>query len=254
MEPFPDGVEDDHEQIVLCHDRESGLRAIIAIHSTVLGPALGGVRQWAFASDEEAVADARRLARAMTYKAAVAGLAQGGGKAVVIGAPGSGDERQLPCARPLHRRPRRALHRCRGRRHLAARDAVAQPRDALGHWHPGRAGRVGRSLAADGDRRPRRHARRLRRGLRQRRPGGPLGRRAGLRARRRHRSCELLLADGASVECADIDPGPRRRPRAARARAPSRSRACSSGPATSSPRARSAAPSPRSSFRGCAAA
>jgi leucine dehydrogenase len=121
MQPFADGVEGGHEQVVLCHDTESGLRAIIAIHSTVLGPALGGVRQWAFANDEEAVADARRLARAMSYKAAVAGLAQGGGKAVVIGPPGSGDERQF-----------RALGRFidgLDGRYVAAEDVGTSPRE-----------------------------------------------------------------------------------------------------------------------------
>jgi leucine dehydrogenase len=121
MQPFAEHAEDGHEQIVLCQDGESGLRAIIAIHSTVLGPALGGVRQWAFASDEEAVADARRLARAMTYKAALAGLAQGGGKAVVIGAPGSGDERQF-----------RALGRLidgLDGRYIAAEDVGTSPRE-----------------------------------------------------------------------------------------------------------------------------
>ena len=74
-----------HEQVVLCHDDATGYRGIIAIHSTVLGPALGGTRFWNYASDEEAVVDALRLARGMTYKNAVAGLNLGGGKSVIIG-------------------------------------------------------------------------------------------------------------------------------------------------------------------------
>jgi leucine dehydrogenase len=74
-----------HEQLVLCQDSASGYRGIIAIHSTVLGPALGGTRFWNYASDEEAIVDALRLARGMTYKNAVAGLNLGGGKSVIIG-------------------------------------------------------------------------------------------------------------------------------------------------------------------------
>src|SRR5438067_11401230 len=74
-----------HEQLVLCQDAASGYRGIIAIHSTVLGPALGGTRFWSYASDDEAVVDALRLARGMTYKSAVAGLNLGGGKSVIIG-------------------------------------------------------------------------------------------------------------------------------------------------------------------------
>jgi leucine dehydrogenase len=74
-----------HEQVVLCHDPAAGYRGIIAIHSTILGPALGGTRFWSYASDDEAVVDALRLARGMTYKNAVAGLNLGGGKSVIIG-------------------------------------------------------------------------------------------------------------------------------------------------------------------------
>jgi leucine dehydrogenase len=74
-----------HEQLVVCHDKSSGYRGIIAIHDTTLGPALGGTRFWNYASDEEAIRDVLRLARGMTYKNAVAGLNLGGGKAVIIG-------------------------------------------------------------------------------------------------------------------------------------------------------------------------
>lgn len=74
-----------HEQLVICHDESSGYRGIIAIHDTTLGPALGGTRFWQYGTDEEAIIDALRLARGMTYKNAVAGLNLGGGKAVIIG-------------------------------------------------------------------------------------------------------------------------------------------------------------------------
>ncbi|HRE40964.1 MAG TPA: Glu/Leu/Phe/Val dehydrogenase [Ignavibacteria bacterium] len=74
-----------HEQVVFCSHEESGLKAIIGIHSTTLGPALGGCRMWTYASDEEALTDVLRLSQGMTYKAAVAGLNLGGGKAVIIG-------------------------------------------------------------------------------------------------------------------------------------------------------------------------
>jgi len=77
----------DHEQVVLCHEPAAGYRGIIAIHNTTLGPALGGTRFWNYASDVDALIDALRLARGMTYKAAVAGLNLGGGKSVIIGDP-----------------------------------------------------------------------------------------------------------------------------------------------------------------------
>ena len=74
-----------HEQLVLCHDEASGLRGIIAIHNTVIGPALGGLRMWQYNSEDEAILDALRLSKGMTYKNAVAGLQLGGGKSVIIG-------------------------------------------------------------------------------------------------------------------------------------------------------------------------
>ncbi|HEY8450462.1 MAG TPA: Glu/Leu/Phe/Val dehydrogenase dimerization domain-containing protein [Bacillota bacterium] len=76
-----------HEQIVFCHDAPSGLRAIIAIHDTTLGPALGGCRMWPYASEEEALVDVLRLARGMTYKNSAMGLNFGGGKAVILADP-----------------------------------------------------------------------------------------------------------------------------------------------------------------------
>src|SRR5690554_3990466 len=76
---------DNHEQVVFCHDQESGLKAIIAVHDTTMGPSLGGTRMWNYASSEEALTDVLRLSRGMTYKSALAGLPLGGGKAVIIG-------------------------------------------------------------------------------------------------------------------------------------------------------------------------
>src|SRR6478735_2834583 len=75
----------DHENLVFCQDNHTGLKAIIAIHNTVLGPGLGGTRVWNYASDAEAINDVLRLSRGMTYKAAISGLNLGGAKAVIIG-------------------------------------------------------------------------------------------------------------------------------------------------------------------------
>lgn len=87
MDLFIQMEKDDYEQMILCQDRSSGLKAVIVIHDTTLGPALGGVRMWPYASEREAVSDALRLARGMTYKNAAAGLNFGGGKSVIIGDP-----------------------------------------------------------------------------------------------------------------------------------------------------------------------
>ncbi|WP_317175552.1 Glu/Leu/Phe/Val family dehydrogenase [Pontibacter beigongshangensis] len=85
MSVFHQLAAHNHEKVVFCHDHDTGLKAIIAVHSTVLGPALGGTRMWAYASEAEALEDVLRLSRGMTYKAAIAGLNLGGGKAVIIG-------------------------------------------------------------------------------------------------------------------------------------------------------------------------
>ncbi len=74
-----------HEQLVFCNDKETGLKAIIAIHDTTLGPALGGTRMWNYDCDIDAIIDVLRLSRGMTFKAAITGLSLGGGKAVIIG-------------------------------------------------------------------------------------------------------------------------------------------------------------------------
>ena len=76
---------DNHEQIVFCNDKDTGLKAIIGIHNTVLGPALGGTRMWKYTNEWEALNDVLRLSRGMTYKSAISGLNLGGGKAVIIG-------------------------------------------------------------------------------------------------------------------------------------------------------------------------
>jgi glutamate dehydrogenase/leucine dehydrogenase len=82
-----DRIGNEYEQVVVCHDPAVGLRAILAIHSTVLGPALGGTRFYPYSSEDQAIEDVLRLARGMTYKSAVAGLDLGGGKAVILGDP-----------------------------------------------------------------------------------------------------------------------------------------------------------------------
>ena len=85
---FLEHVEfDEHEQVEFCHDEETGLRAIIAIHNTRLGPGTGGCRMYPYANPELALTDALRLSKGMTYKSAMAGLPFGGGKSVIIGDP-----------------------------------------------------------------------------------------------------------------------------------------------------------------------
>jgi glutamate dehydrogenase/leucine dehydrogenase len=112
-----------HEQLVFVSDAPSGLRAVIAIHSTALGPSLGGVRFWHYAEEADAVADVLRLSEAMTYKAAVADLDQGGGKTVVMV-----DDPDRPRDEALLLALGRAIHDLGGR-YLAAEDVGATPRD-----------------------------------------------------------------------------------------------------------------------------
>src|SRR5215204_4104790 len=111
-----------HEQVLLSHDPSCGYFGIIAIHDTTLGPALGGTRFWQYATPDEAITDALRLARGMTYKSAVAGINLGGGKAVIIG-----DNRRMD---------REALFRAHGRfietlggRYITAEDIGTSPAD-----------------------------------------------------------------------------------------------------------------------------
>lgn len=85
----------DYEQLVFCQDKTAGLKAIIAIHDTTLGPALGGTRMWPYACEEDAIVDVLRLSRGMTYKNTAAGLNLGGGKAVIIADPNTGKSEAL---------------------------------------------------------------------------------------------------------------------------------------------------------------
>ncbi|MCC7073287.1 MAG: Glu/Leu/Phe/Val dehydrogenase [Deltaproteobacteria bacterium] len=87
MGVFEELAKKDHEQLVFCQDQDSGLKAIIAVHDTTLGPALGGSRMWPYDNEEQALRDVMRLSRGMTYKSAAAGLNLGGGKAVIIANP-----------------------------------------------------------------------------------------------------------------------------------------------------------------------
>ena len=87
MRVFESVNGDDYEQVVFCHDRSAGLRSIIAVHSTRLGPALGGTRFYPYDDEDAALEDVLRLSKGMTYKSAAAGLDLGGGKAVIIGDP-----------------------------------------------------------------------------------------------------------------------------------------------------------------------
>ena len=84
---FESIAQTEHEQVVFCQSKDASLKAIIAVHNSVLGPALGGLRMWPYKNEAEALNDVLRLSRGMTYKAAVAGLNLGGGKAVIIGDP-----------------------------------------------------------------------------------------------------------------------------------------------------------------------
>ncbi len=143
-----------HEQVVFVADREVGLRALIAIHSTALGPALGGVRFWRYASEHEAMIDALRLSEAMTLKAAIAGLHQGGGKTVVMW---DDPERARPLA--LLHALGRAIDELGGR-YLAAEDVGATTadmnglarNDTMGHRCRRITRRIGRPLTSHRDR------------------------------------------------------------------------------------------------------
>lgn len=88
-------ASDEFEQVLFCYDKPSGLKAIIVIHDTTLGPALGGTRMWTYENEERALEDALRLAKGMTYKNAAAGLNLGGGKSVIIGDPKKDKSEQL---------------------------------------------------------------------------------------------------------------------------------------------------------------
>ena len=121
--PFFDAPDfDHHEQVVFAHDAATGLKAIIAIHDTTLGPGMGGCRFWPYASDRDALTDVLRLSRGMTYKSALAGLPLGGGKAVVIG-----DARRVKTPQLLQALGR-AIDRLGGR-YITAEDVGTSPDD-----------------------------------------------------------------------------------------------------------------------------
>lgn len=113
---------DNHEQVMFCSDRETGLKAIIAIHDTTLGPALGGLRMWNYASEKTALMDALRLSRGMTFKASISGLNLGGGKAVIIG-----DSTKLK-SEPLLRKFGRFLNNLNGK-YITGEDVGMTPKD-----------------------------------------------------------------------------------------------------------------------------
>ncbi len=134
-----------HEQVVFCHDPAVGLRAIVAIHSTVLGPSLGGARFYPYASEADALADVLRLSRAMTYKAAASGLDLGGGKAVIIGDPGRVKSEAL--LRSLARHVDRL-----GGRYIVAEDVGTGTADLdLMHRETRWAAGISRELGGSGD-------------------------------------------------------------------------------------------------------
>src|SRR5881296_383957 len=115
-------AEHEHEQVSAYYDPSTGYRGLIAIHSTVLGPALGGTRFWSYPSDEAALRDCLRLARGMTYKAAVAGLNLGGGKSVIIG------DNRTPRREALFRAHGRHVESLKGR-YITAEDVGTSTSD-----------------------------------------------------------------------------------------------------------------------------
>ncbi|HXV85042.1 MAG TPA: Glu/Leu/Phe/Val dehydrogenase dimerization domain-containing protein, partial [Gemmatimonadales bacterium] len=115
-------AEQGHEQVSFFQDRAAGYQGIIAIHSTVLGPSLGGTRFWAYGSEADALADVLRLSRAMTYKAATAGLDLGGGKSVILG------DNTRRTREPLFRAHGRHVHALSGR-YITAEDVGTSPED-----------------------------------------------------------------------------------------------------------------------------
>ena len=122
MEIFELLAGHDHEQLVFCHEPSSGYFGLIAIHNTTLGPALGGTRYWHYKSEHDAVIDALRLSRGMTYKAAVAGLSLGGGKSVVMADHGT-QEREA-----IFRAHGRFVESLKGR-YITAEDVGTSPAD-----------------------------------------------------------------------------------------------------------------------------
>src|SRR6202162_618071 len=140
MKLFDTLAEMGHEEVVMCSDPSGGYRGILAVHSTRLGPALGGTRFWQYATDEEAITDALRLSRGMTYKNAVAGLHLGGGKSIIIGDNKTQDREKIFRA---HGRVVESL----GGRYISAEDVGTSTKDmAYVHMETGHvAGLAGKS-------------------------------------------------------------------------------------------------------------
>ncbi len=113
-----------HEQLLFCNDNATGLKAIIAVHNTVLGPALGGTRMWTYANEMEALNDVLRLSRGMTYKNSISGLNLGGGKAVIIG-----DSRTMK-SEALFRRFGKFVNSLAGK-YITAEDVGISPSDMM---------------------------------------------------------------------------------------------------------------------------
>src|ERR1700760_2687889 len=111
-----------HQKIVFCSDPDTGLKAIIAIHDTTLGPAFGGTRMWAYKTENDALQDALRLSKSMTYKAAITGLNLGGGKAVIIG------DARKDKTEPLLRKFGRFIKNLNGE-FITAEDVGTNPKD-----------------------------------------------------------------------------------------------------------------------------
>src|SRR3989475_1049442 len=195
--------EHEHEQVSLVYEPSSGYRGIIAIHDTTLGPALGGTRFWNYANDRDALIDCLRLARGMTYKAAVAGLNLGGGKSVIIG------DNKIRNREPIFRAHGRHV-KALGGRYITAEDVGTSVGDmefikaetdhvtgligksgepspvtaygvyrgikACAHYRSGSDGLAGKSVALQGC--------------------GSVG----------YHLARLLVAEGADITCTDIDP------------------------------------------------
>ncbi len=198
--------EHGHEQVVFVADASVGLRAIIAIHSTALGPSLGGIRFWRYASEQDAVHDVLRLSEAMSLKAAACGLHQGGGKAVVLW-----DSPRQPRSPELLRALGRAIDELGGR-YLAAEDVGATTADMDGlatvtPWVTG----VSESAGGSGDPSPVTAfgVHRAMRAAAQARWGDPSlrGRRVVVQGVGKVGAAlaPLLLDDGATVAVADVD-------------------------------------------------
>ena len=130
LDAVSEGITDggEHEQVVRCHDRTTGLVGFVAIHSTALGPALGGTRFLAYPSEAHALADALRLSRAMSYKNAIAGLDHGGGKAVLVGDPATTKTPELLLAygRFLEALGGRYVTACDSGTYVADMDVISQ--------------------------------------------------------------------------------------------------------------------------------